>query len=316
MPVKSGDIRMVSEDLRISLQQVEVDYVFHNDADHDIDALVAFPLPVLDGAEFYNEPLRFPIEKSTNFLDFHVSSDGKEIAFDTKIDAVSAYVAQPTDVANTLRRLGVSLDVRRSTGYPCPVRESLRQRLAEQKLLEIDNGTGKTGCFGLWETQIQFVWKQHFGAKNDLHLRQTYRPFVGGGYGGTVGYAMPLESQISSDADHFCFAQSNSASLRTFLDAVKKQPVPPKDSLPQASYHYGEVQYVLSTAKNWKGPIHDFRLTVAVPEPHDFLVTCQPLKAITPTTYGFERRDFVPEADLDFEIFVPDSDAIASKIWK
>lgn len=230
VPVKSAEIRMVSEDLRISLQQVEVNYVFHNDADHDIDALVAFPLPWLNGGEIYNEPLRFPVEKSTNFLDFHVSSEGKEIAFDTKIDAVSAHATQPTDVANTLRRLGVSLDVRKSTGYPCPVRESLRQRLAEQKLLEIDNGTEngteKTGCFGLWKTQIQFVWKQHFGAKSDLHLRQTYQPFVGGGYGG-IENAESLESQVSSVTEHFCFTGSNSARWRnSWRQSRNNQPLP------------------------------------------------------------------------------------------
>jgi hypothetical protein len=50
VPVKSSKVAMESERLRISVHRVTVDYVFRNTSDQDVDAVVAFPLPELDGA--------------------------------------------------------------------------------------------------------------------------------------------------------------------------------------------------------------------------------------------------------------------------
>ncbi|CAG1020229.1 hypothetical protein DOJK_00192 [Patescibacteria group bacterium] len=41
---KTDDIAMVTENLMISVNKVRVDYTFHNDTDHDIEELIAFPI--------------------------------------------------------------------------------------------------------------------------------------------------------------------------------------------------------------------------------------------------------------------------------
>jgi hypothetical protein len=60
VPAKSGGIAMESEELAISIHRISVSYVFRNSSGRDIDATVAFTLPVLDGGELDNEPVRLP----------------------------------------------------------------------------------------------------------------------------------------------------------------------------------------------------------------------------------------------------------------
>ncbi len=46
---RSDAIAMESEDLYISPEKVTVDYVFRNNTDKDVDAIVAFPMPDIEG---------------------------------------------------------------------------------------------------------------------------------------------------------------------------------------------------------------------------------------------------------------------------
>ena len=55
-------IRMVSEDLRIGLDEVRVDYVFRNVTPAPVETLVAFPLPDLDLSQGDTAPnWNFPV---------------------------------------------------------------------------------------------------------------------------------------------------------------------------------------------------------------------------------------------------------------
>ncbi|TIU61050.1 MAG: DUF4424 domain-containing protein, partial [Mesorhizobium sp.] len=46
---RSDAVAMESEDLYISPEKVTVDYVFRNNTDKDVDAIVAFPMPDIEG---------------------------------------------------------------------------------------------------------------------------------------------------------------------------------------------------------------------------------------------------------------------------
>src|SRR5215470_9413815 len=48
-------VSMLSENLSISLEKVSVDYVFKNETDKDVDAVVAFPMPDIEGT-IYDRP--------------------------------------------------------------------------------------------------------------------------------------------------------------------------------------------------------------------------------------------------------------------
>jgi hypothetical protein len=56
---------------------VTVDYVFKNTTDKDVEALVAFPMPDIDGT-IYDRPY-IPDDQSDNFLGFEVSVDGQPV---------------------------------------------------------------------------------------------------------------------------------------------------------------------------------------------------------------------------------------------
>jgi hypothetical protein len=47
---RSDVVAMEKEDLFISMEKVEVDYVFRNQSDEDVNAVVAFPMPDIEGS--------------------------------------------------------------------------------------------------------------------------------------------------------------------------------------------------------------------------------------------------------------------------
>src|SRR4051812_43529915 len=60
VPAKSSNVVMESERLQVSIHQVKVDYVFRNTSKVDVDAVVAFPLPGLDGGTLEHSPIQLP----------------------------------------------------------------------------------------------------------------------------------------------------------------------------------------------------------------------------------------------------------------
>lgn len=71
---------MESERLRISVHQVNVEYQFRNTGSGDIDAVLAFPLPELDGATVENSAKQLPSKNPVNFVSFKVTVDGKPVS--------------------------------------------------------------------------------------------------------------------------------------------------------------------------------------------------------------------------------------------
>src|ERR1700758_935122 len=77
VPLKSSTVLMESENLHITLHRVTVDYVFRNTSNQDVDAVVAFPMPELDGATIEVSPIELPSKDPTNFMSFKLTVDGK-----------------------------------------------------------------------------------------------------------------------------------------------------------------------------------------------------------------------------------------------
>ncbi|UXN04111.1 DUF4424 domain-containing protein [Bartonella sp. HY406] len=83
---KLEDIAMVSEELYISVDKIEVNYIFENRSKKDIMTIVAFPMPPFEfdanGEPFddqYNRPY-IDDKHLDNYLDFHSFVDGKAVA--------------------------------------------------------------------------------------------------------------------------------------------------------------------------------------------------------------------------------------------
>src|ERR1051325_9950225 len=76
---KTADVRMASEDLRLSPNAVRIRYTFVNDGKADIETLVAFPLPDIDAYEFWGTPIGRITEDPVNFVGFKAVVDGKPV---------------------------------------------------------------------------------------------------------------------------------------------------------------------------------------------------------------------------------------------
>ena len=85
---RTDAVSMMSENLSISLDKVTVDYVFKNQTDKDVEALVAFPMPDIDGT-VYDRPY-IPDDQSDNFLGFEVSVDGQGGEADARAEGLCA----------------------------------------------------------------------------------------------------------------------------------------------------------------------------------------------------------------------------------
>jgi hypothetical protein len=63
------------------------------------------------------------------------------------------------------------------------------------------------------------------------------------------------------------------------------------------------IQYTLTTANNWSGPIRNFHLMVTTESAEELLMTCETgLKQSSPTRYEMTRVNYWPAKDLDLLI--------------
>jgi hypothetical protein len=59
------------------------------------------------------------------------------------------------------------------------------------------------------------------------------------------------------------------------------------------------IEFLLTSANTWNGPIGSFHLTVLTKDPNDMLMTCMPgLQRTAPTRYEFEKNNFQPSEEL------------------
>ncbi|HUJ31704.1 MAG TPA: DUF4424 family protein [Candidatus Acidoferrum sp.] len=290
VPMKTSDIVMQSEDLQISVHEITIHYLFRNTSDRDIDATVAFPLPDLDGGTVYNEPLRLPNEQNPNFLDFRVTSGGTPISVKANVRAFS----EGRDITSRL----ASFDLPPSV-LLAPLNCSLmklepgqRSALEKEELIVADGFNpsipcaGKQGWWATWTMRVGFYWEQRFPAKGTVDLLQTYRPVVGGSY-------IVSGSDGSESARPYCGGADALRQIKEFENAHPAK----KDWDPALIEN--RIEYILTTANNWSGPIGNFYLSILADTPQDIVLTCMPgLKRVTPVRYELNRSNFHPDQEL------------------
>ena len=284
MPVKSTQIVMESEDLEISIRKITVTYRFRNETDRDIDATVAFPLPMLSGGAVENEPMRLPSKSAVNFMNFEVTVDGKRSAVQTEVRAFY----EQREITQRLRALGLPLSVV-DPGMARAIQRLTAMHRAELSKEELLDCEDQQPCWATWDTKIQYFWTQHFPAGGTVTLRQSYSPVVGGSY-------LVRSMAAPSRGKEFCVSNDARSAIQDFK---KRQPVKDQDEI---VLWENEIQYILTTANNWSGPIRSFHLVVSMESPEDILLSCTALTRISPTRYEMTRSNFRPDRELDLMI--------------
>ncbi|MGN6592503.1 MAG: DUF4424 family protein [Terriglobales bacterium] len=291
------DIRMAREDLYISPQQVRIHFEFYNDSANDVTAIVAFPLPDLDPSN-YEVPVNFPTHDPLNFVNFHTSVNGKPV----EVHPDQRALVGKRDITAGLQAIGVPV-----SGDPLMAQFdhwTPAQITALKKLRATAFGGPDNDYYPIWRVQTCFWWQQRFPAHQTTVIDHTYQPITGGAYEGADPDIFPdlltypqvqgrcLGVFAGSSVQHLVNTRRQDAGLTPGQDAARTENPP--------LVWITDVDYILTTGGNWKGPIGIFHLTLDKMAPENVLATCWPtgLKATTPTTYEVTLRNFTPTRNL------------------
>lgn len=271
--LKSENIRMLEEILWISQDAIRVKLRFLNESDQDIHTTVAFPLPPKsrpDGGGFQrsNKQLK---------TSFTVRVDGRLVPTASARKAVVG----DHDVTAELRELGLSDEQIFSTFHL-----TRDQRAALEKL-----DGGKAGHLD-WKVAETLFWRQSFPAGKEVVVEHAYAPIAGGSF--TIPYRAGFEDV--SDVEKLGITHGvclDDATRRAIENRVKAYAA---KAVKGVKVDNRDIEYILGTGRNWKGPIGKFTLRIEKKSPDQFISLCFPGKPrkVSPTVYEFIHKDFVP----------------------
>ncbi len=281
---QSADISMAREDLWVSRNSVRVRYEFVNESGAPITTRVAFPLPEANLELLTEADVGWPTEDAKNTVDFRVKVEGRAVAPTLEEKAFLKGV----DVTEVLRRHGIPISPRAHdvTEVITRLGAPARAELATRGLIR----ESKEWVQPLWTVKNTYHWAQTFPIGRPLVVEHAYKPVVGG----TI---IPAESfdEIAKYEYYkqFCIDGPTLAAMKALLKGARR-----KQGEGAATIAWF-VDYVLTTGKNWKGPIGRFRLTLDKERKSNVISLCMKgVRKIGPTTFVVERRDFEPDEDL------------------
>jgi hypothetical protein len=292
-------ISMESEDLHISDRRVSVDYVFRNRSDADVETVVAFPMPDIEGNPYWSPAI--PLYASDNFLGFEVTIDGKPVTARLEQKAFAVGI----DISAELAAHDVPL-------YPfgdgaTAALAKLPQEVADDwqnrgiiVVEEYDDGSGmKRVRSPYWQLKSTYWWRTVFPANKEVKVSHRYRPSVGATSGLTFFSEGRFQgTSYESYKQKYCIDQSFE---RAILKAAKDSP----EGYPLL--YETRLSYILTTGGNWAtGTIGKFKLTVDKVEAKRFISFCgEGVKKTGPTTFELTAENYYPDRDLDILIVGP-----------
>lgn len=283
---KQADIRMAAEDLRISPKEVRVRYEFVNDGKTDVQTVVAFPLPDIDVREFWYEPLGTTLDQTPNFMGFALTVDGKTVAATPDERAV----LDGKDVTAQVKAAGLPINIAGSKLVDRIDRLSLasRKSLAASGLIEIDG----TEAHPHWIAKTSYWWHQSFPAGKTVVIEHRYQPVTGQSFFGAE--ELKDKAEGPHDRKDFCIDEPTASAIEAKIAKLDK------NGANGAYLQAFTTAFVLKTARNWKGPIGRFHLTLDKLKPANALSLCWDggLKKTGATTYESTRENFAPVRDI------------------
>jgi hypothetical protein len=262
---KISSIRMAAEDLYISPLRIRVRFEFANDTANDVRTVVAFPLPDIDLHHIWESESApgIPFPNSVNFVGFKATADDKPIIFKTEQRALIG----AKDVTDVAKSTGIPLSwlAIGSNGIDALPRGRL-EPLVRAGAVGVSGGE----YFPKWLVRTRFYWTQVFPARRHVVIEHTYQPLDGWMY-----------SDIALQSRQFC------PDTLTRVSAVFN-----------SSAH--ETDYILMTAKGWRGPIGRFHLTLDKLKAWNAVSLCWngEFRRTGLTTYEYTKENFTPTQDI------------------
>lgn len=312
--VKTDAITMQREDLYLSPGEVRVRYEMRNDTGQPVTLRVAFPMPEVPsqtpaGWVVSTNPgannIVMPRTIDLNFLGFRVRIDGQEV---TPQAEVRAELPNGRDITAELMKIGgMKLVLRTGLFFPPddpqlePATRSALEKLGAVEPLDA------TGYRLPWITRITFHWMQTFRPGITV-VEHSYRPILG------FRFVVPeANGKITGSGDgdtqrDFCITGTTEQAVRALSQRLAAER---RKSGVNDTFLMGfTLGYILLTARNWRGPIGSFHLTVeggpgGLPGDTDLkkteLVTfCSdlPVRQTGPLKFEASAQDYVPKHDL------------------
>jgi len=295
VPMDPTTIQVESEEVEITPRRITIHYVFRNPGDQDESPTIAFSLPDLDGMAMCASPYHLPRKNEVNFMGFNLLSGGKPIP--TQMD-LQAY-REGQDVTSRLAAAGITANLLQE-----PLNAALlkmppeeRDKLEAEGLIEAEKFaapleiTGKRrGWCAQWTMRVRFSWTQPIGAHEAIELTQVYSPVVGG---------TPL--MPTSDASTYGGSYCAGPELISTIAPMRVEAAQGKDKDKDVKplLYEQAIDFVLTNANKWNGPIGVFHLTVLTLTQNDMLMTCMSgLQRTGPTRYEFQKDNFQPREEL------------------
>ena len=281
-------IRLVSEDLHLSAEEVRVRYLFRNTSDTDIVTIVAFPLPDITVGEDANYDVE--ATETGDFLGFEVTVDGRRIESRLQVRATRFGVDRTElldrhDIPVLPFARDFHLRLERLSG-------EARAALERAGLVDWHSSFGANNVplpSPHWTAHTAYYWEQRFPAGKTIEVRHRYRPVTGLGF---------FNAEIAEDRllnEAYCM----DAGFRRAAAARARK----EDGGLLLSR---ELHYILTTANNWRGTIGDFRLTIDKGNPDHLVSLCiDNIRKTGPTTFEMRAKDFIPERDLKILLLQP-----------
>lgn len=308
---KTEGIVMEKEDLFITSERIHVSYVFKNVTNKDITVDLFFPLPIqteISGQTTWDEEILNEMKQHERghipFENFSVVVDGQKVLFKTEIRALQ----QGKDVTNLFHENNFSLSpVLAKCDYPMDAKENeaCEVRMKKYKKLGLLSPTGTV----LWQKQVHYHWSQTFPKGKEVKIEHSYRPARGSFFlvpDPTRSFVEVLLEQSLTRGKllaQFCPWQSTDIKgnfVPWLIHEFQKTPKPIKPGDACVVMFY-DIDYILTTGANWKGPIRDFTLTIEYPK-EGTIASCWPffheMKAVGNNQLQFHQKDFKPEQDV------------------
>ncbi len=286
---RSDEVSIERETLFLSIEKVTVDYMFKNNADYDVETVVAFPMPDIEMDPYGNVAIP---SFDDNFLGFTVEADGQPIrpellqrAFDNGVDVTDLLV----DAGLPVSPLGYydrDIDL---ADLPQETIAEFVERGMVIAQYDPDRQAFVEPVEPKWTLRSAYWWRMTFPANSEVSVHHEYTPAVGG----TVDVFFLDNAELAAEyEDKYC-------TDAYFVKGLKRRQAEAKA---RGEYGYTErwLSYVLTTGANWAGRIKHFRLIVDKGSVDNLVSFCATgVEKTGPTTFQVEIEDFWPEDDLD-----------------
>lgn len=297
--IQTEAVRLLSEDLYLSMDEVRVRYEFRNEGDADTNTLVAFPLPDITGSPDFM--VSIPIEDPENIFGFSTLFNGDPVEAQLHQYAF----AQNIEYTDLLLGMGVPLTPfgEATVAAIAALGEEQKAELFHNGLIvpmEFDAGQGwQTEYYPVWTLRSTYAWEAEFPAGETVTVEHSYRPSVGGTVAVTF-LAEPFEDyDLAGDYEKkYCTDQS-------FINAVRRT-LPDPDEPYGAPFTESWLSYIWSTGANWAGPVGRFHLTIDKGDPANLVSFCWDgeVTKTSPTTFEMEAEDWYPPWNRELEVLI------------